>query len=162
MTPEQKEAVRERLAEIEQANGGRLTPSAVVDDAKKKDSPLHPFFEWDTRKAAKAHWLEQARDLISSVRVKVTTTSTMIKAPFYIRDPSAASHEQGYVSVATLRTRPDDARAALIAEFTRIADLLRRARNMAAALEHSGDIEKLIEGVVGLRQRFLETPPMQQ
>ena len=55
MTPEQREAVKKRLIEIEEANGGRLTPDAVVRDAKRKDSPLHSCFEWDVKKAAAAH-----------------------------------------------------------------------------------------------------------
>ena len=51
---------------------GSLTPEAVVKDARKKDSPLHPFFEWDNEAAAAAHRIEQARYLIRSVDIVIT------------------------------------------------------------------------------------------
>lgn len=159
MTAEQRKAIRERLAEIEAANGGRLTPSDVVRDAKRKDSPLHPLFEWDTRKAAAAHWIDQARQIITSVRVQVRTDTTKVTAVYYVRDPTAERGQQGYVSVNRLRTDAEMARDALVAEFSRVADMLRRARELAVALDAQEDVEKLLQGVVGLRQRFIAEQP---
>jgi hypothetical protein len=46
---------------------GSLTPPVVVKEARKKDHPLHPFFEWNNRRAAHEHRLLQARQLISSI-----------------------------------------------------------------------------------------------
>lgn len=161
MTPEQREAVKKRLIEIEEANGGRLTPDAVVRDAKRKDSPLHSCFEWDVKKAAAAHWIEQARDLITSIRIVVKTERTNVSAVYYVRDPAAKSGEQGYVSVTKVRTDADMAREVLVAEFGRVADMLRRARELAAALEAQSEVEALLQGVVGLRQRFMDQPPAQ-
>lgn len=156
MTAEQRKAVRERLAQIEAANGGRLTPDDVVKDAKRKDSPLHELFEWDTRKAAAAYWVEQARQIITSVRVQVRTDTTKVSAVYYVRDPSAEHGEQGYVSVARLRSDADLARDALVAEFSRVADMLRRARELAAVLDAQPEVENLLQTVVGLRQRFAQ------
>ena len=161
MTPEQREAVKKRLIEIEEENGGRLTPDAVVRDAKRKDSPLHSCFEWDVKKAAAAHWIEQARDLITSIRIVVKTERTNVSAVYYVRDPAAKSGEQGYVSVTKVRTDADMAREVLVAEFGRVADMLRRARELAAALEAQSEVEALLQGVVGLRQRFMDQPPAQ-
>ena len=161
MTPEQREAVKKRLIEIEEANGGRLTPDAVVRDAKRKDSPLHSCFEWDVKKAAEAHWIEQARDLITSIRIVVRTEHTNVSVVFYVRDPAAKSGEQGYVSVTKVRTDADMAREVLVVEFGRVADMLRRARELAAALEAQSEVEALLQGVVGLRQRFMDQPPAQ-
>ncbi len=158
MTKEKKEAIRARLAEIEMRNRGRLTPDAVIDDAKQKDSPLHDQFEWDKSKAAYAHWQDQARALITSVRVTVTTETSIVKSVYYVRDPSAASKDQGYVSVDKLRTDQDMAREALVSEFSRVADLLRRARELAIVLEMQDDVSKLIDGTLGLRQRVQDMP----
>ena len=58
----------ERLNIIKQAAGG-ITPSAVVDDARGDNSPLHPCFEWDDPKAAEGFRLAQARKLIGSIVV---------------------------------------------------------------------------------------------
>lgn len=156
MTPEQREAVRQRLAQIEKANGGRLTPDDVVKDAKKPNSPLHAHFEWDVKKAAAQYWIEQARNLITSIRVTTRTETSNIRSVFYVRDPSAASDEQGYVSVQTLRTDAEMAHEAIVAEFSRVADLLRRARELAIVLNATEEIDDLLDRVVGLRQRFVE------
>lgn len=154
MSPEQRDAIKRRLSEIEKANGGRLTPDDVVADARKKDSPLHAHFEWDIKKAAAAHWIEQARNLIVSVRVVVRTEHTKVSAPYYVRDPNADAQQQGYVSVPRLRTDQDMARDALLSEFGHVAAALRRARAIAAALDAVDEVDSLLQGVVGLRQRF--------
>lgn len=156
-----REAIRERLAEIEAANDGRLTPAAVVADAKDPSSPLHDCFQWDVDKAAYQHWLEQARDLITSVRITVRTETTKVSAVYYVRDPSSDPSQQGYVSVTKLRSDTDLARDALVNEFSRVADHLRRARALAAALEAADEVDALLQSVVGLRQRFQEPPAAQ-
>lgn len=154
MNTEKNDPIKERLEEIATANGGRLTPAAVIDDAKKKDSPLHGEFEWDVKKAAYAHWTQTARKLITSVMVVTHTETTSVRSVYYVRDPSAASKDQGYVSVTTLRSDADLAREALINEFTAVADRLRRARDLALALDAQDDVENLIQSVVGLRQKY--------
>lgn len=153
-----REAIRARLAEIEERNGGRLTPRDVVADARDPDSPLHSCFEWDTERAADAYRIEQARSLITSVRLVVRTETRAIKTVYYVRDPEAANREQGYVSVERLRTDKDRAREALLTEFGQIADRLRRGREIAVVLGLSHEIEALLHDVVGLRQRVVEEP----
>jgi hypothetical protein len=162
MNQEQREAVRQRLRDIEEASGGVLTPAAVVADAKRKDSPLHAHFEWDKTKAAYQHWLDQARELIVSVRVVFKTDTTNVSSVYYVRDPAAAGNRPGYVSVERLRGDADAARDALVSEFSRIADLLRRARELAAVLNASSDVEALLTSVVGLRERFMSEAAAQQ
>jgi hypothetical protein len=50
---------------------GQLTRDIVVDEAKKPNSKLHRFFEWDLATAAEAHWLARAGDLLRSVVVRI-------------------------------------------------------------------------------------------
>jgi hypothetical protein len=54
---------------------GDIKPEVVVDEAKSPRSKLHRYFEWDVRKAAEKHWLEQARHLIRSVKIQVTVSA---------------------------------------------------------------------------------------
>lgn len=63
------QAIGERLSAIEAA--GRLTPDAVLHDARNPVSVLHNQFEWDDRKAAHKWRIEQAGYLIRSVTVSV-------------------------------------------------------------------------------------------
>lgn len=153
LTPEEKSAVRERLERIAARNAGRLTPDDVVADAKRKDSPLHRYFEWDVRKAAARHWIDQARELIVSVHYVYRTETTQVRAVAYVRDPRCGPNEQGYVAVETVRSDADLARDVLIEEFGRVASMLRRARELATALNEREAVDKLLEGVVGLRDR---------
>lgn len=67
--PVAAQKVGERLEDIRDANGGTLTPGAVVDDARPEDSPLHPCFEWNDQVAAELHREDTARRIIRSVEI---------------------------------------------------------------------------------------------
>lgn len=155
ISKEERKAIDAHLAVIAERNGGVLTPDNVVSDAQRPESPLYSLSiwkGWDREKAAHAYWLEAARELIREVRVVMSNETTIISAPFYVRNPDADGDDQGYVSVAEIRNDEDRARAALLAEFKRVADMLRRAREIARALGMEEDVERLIAGVSGLRE----------
>lgn len=138
-----------RVRELETARG-EITPRAVVEDAKDKDSPLHSLFEWNKAKAAEAHWLQVAREVIGSVTLIVTTTEHTIKAPHYVRDPDA--NGQGYRSVSSLRNDPDSAREALIYALQVASGHLRRAQDLAAPLGMQAEIDHLLMQVAGVQR----------
>lgn len=46
---------------------GELTAGMVVQSARPKNAPLHPYFEWDDKAAAEEFRLEQARSMIRRV-----------------------------------------------------------------------------------------------
>lgn len=150
--------VRAALEEIAAQNAGRLLPESVVQAAVNPLHPLHNEFEWDDSTAAHQHRLNQARTLIRSVKVTVTTEKRVVSTVFYVRDPSAGAGEQGYVSVAKLRTEADMAREALVAEFQRAASLLQRARDLALVLEMEGEVDEAIDTIDTLRQRVSQQP----
>ena len=139
-----KEIVAKRLAEIAAANDGKLTPDLVVQDAEQSDSPLHELFEWDDGIAGHKYRIEQARQVITSVRVVITTDHKAVSAVYYVRDPSAEPTEQGYVSLSTLRSDKDLARESIVMEFSRAAAYLERAKVHAQALGMTEDIDALL------------------
>lgn len=63
-------SVRQELRRIHDANGGRLTPAAVVKAATPLKSPLHSRFEWDDTVAGHKFRLAQAADMIREQRVE--------------------------------------------------------------------------------------------
>ncbi len=150
----------DRLAELQDASG-RLTPESVVNEARSPDSPLHDLFNWDVEKAAHSHWLDRAREIIRSVHVVINTQRTIVKAPYYVRDPDSEHKEQGYITISAVRGEPDLARQVLVAEFSRAADILRRAHEVARALELEDQVETLLNGVVELRAQVLDAPVQQ-
>jgi len=139
----EQEAIRVRLAELEAKGKGTLTPDAVIADARKSSSPLHACFEWDDGKAAQAWRIEQARGLIRSVRVVITTDESSVTVVAYVRDPEQAPGEQGYTSTVRLRDDKDRARAVLVEEFSRAGAALRRARELAIAFA----LEKVVDQI---------------
>jgi len=58
------QAAGERCEEIRAANGGDIDAAMVVEDAKRKRSPLHGGFQWDVNRAASEHWLHTARKIL--------------------------------------------------------------------------------------------------
>ena len=66
LAPGKAHAVIER---VRKRGNGNITPDAVVEEAKKPRSHLHPEFEWDDEIAAHEHRMERARTLIRSIMV---------------------------------------------------------------------------------------------
>ena len=65
--------VGERLSTIHSKHG-IVTAALVVNDAQKKNSPLHNGFEWDDQEAAEAYRLHQARNIINAIVVSHPTS----------------------------------------------------------------------------------------
>lgn len=149
----EREAVRDELSRIAEKNGGLLTPDAVVAEARKKGSPMHGLFNWNVQEAAYQHWLEQARELIRTVRVVIKTERTTISAVAYVRDPSRPPDEQGYIATASVMGDEERSRAVLVSEFSRAASALRRARELAVAFDLVGEIDAATEMVEVMRTK---------
>lgn len=147
-----RELVAQKLAEISEKHG-RLTPDLVVMEARNPDSILHNLFEWDDAEAGHQHRLFQARQIITSVRVVITTENRKISTVYYVRDPEADPMEQGYVSIDKLKTDKDLARESIVLEFSRATAYLQRAKNHADALGLADDIDELIVDLDQLRQK---------
>lgn len=148
----ERKTVEDRLASIAKRRKGRLTPAAVVKDARSKKSPLHSFFEWDDSEAAHQYRLNQARGLIRSVRVPVTNPVTTVSSVKYVRDPSSPAGRQGYADISVIRSDKEWSRIALESELKRVAHALERAREVAVALDLGDELEALLTDVVSLRR----------
>lgn len=152
MNSDKRNLLRGILADLE-TKTGRLTPDAVVAHAKDEDSPLHECFEWDDSKAAHAHRLDQARSLITSVKVEVKTETKTVNTVFYVRDPSLPASEQGYVSVTKLRSEHDLARDAVVDAFSQARAMMERAQKLSAALRVEEDVEKIINDITAVKAK---------
>lgn len=162
MDAEQKQAVKDRLEAIRERNGGTLTPADVVADAKQKTSPLHDHFTWDDKEAAHQHRLNQARELIRSVRVEVTTSTHRLATPFYIRDPRLDPREPGYTTVYEARSDKSVAIDALREELARAVALLERTLTIAEALEMEEAVQDLLVRTKLIQQSIALAPSNQQ
>ena len=82
------------LEEIRARHSGLLMADDVVEEARQRNSPLHPYFNWNDTKAAHQYRLWQARQLITVVTIKL---------------PNARKLIQMYVSLHKDRKQPDGA-----------------------------------------------------
>lgn len=153
MDKAKREAIAERLQKIASLNGGRLTPDAVLQDAKSTKSPLHDEFDWDDSTAAHQWRLMQARELVRSVRIEFQTDTRIVSTVRYVRDPTAGE-EQGYVDVARLRSAPDMARDALLSELKSARALFERAFSLAEVLGLSEEFTELQQRVEMIRGKL--------
>ncbi len=155
-----KEAARKEIERLSRLKKGRIKPSEVVQAAKDPDSPLHEYFDWDLESAANKYWEEQARRLIKSVKVVVTTETTRITAVGYVRDPEKSPAEQGYVHVSRVRTDEDMKREVMIAEFERAAAALRRARDLSLLFDMYEQVDEFIQRLE-IMKRDIHNAPVQ-
>jgi hypothetical protein len=77
----------------------------------------------------------------------------VIRAPYYIRDPAAKRDEQGYLTAPVLRKSEDLAREAVVAAFQRASRVLSGARDVAAVLGMSNEIDDMVNQILSLSAR---------
>jgi len=118
------QAVGEKLARLEAH--GRLTPEAVLQDARVDTSPLHPFFEWDDAKAAERHRLEQAGHLIRCVTVVIEP-----------KEPDEARTIRAFVPISA----PDNTRS-FVPTMKALSDADLRRQVLAQAHSELGAVAK--------------------
>jgi hypothetical protein len=153
------QAVGDRLEELQAANGQRLTPRVVVDDARDPQSPLHPCFEWDDLRAAELHREQQARRVLSAIRVVVTpktenTPAQIVRAYVHLVEHIGIVRQPVYVPIAQVQDNTDlyraalrEARAQLVALQRHYADIRAIADLLAEPIEEldalAGDVESV-------------------
>lgn len=150
----QSQQLQQVLEEIAAKTGGILKPEVVVGEAADPRHPLHDRFEWDDAKAGHAHRVEQARELIRSVRVEVIVQKRRISTVFYVRDPSLPTNVSGYVSLPRLKTESELVEAVIAQEFARAEAALVRARDLAAALGLRENIDEEVERIRRLAEKL--------
>ncbi len=125
--------IEEELAKLEASD--QLTPNDVVRVARDPANVLHEEIFFDTPEdAAEEAYLHRARRLIKTVKLTITTTTTIYNPCAYVRNPSLPVEEQGYVSLVRLSTDKERAEQALRQEISRIESSAHRAISIAAGL----------------------------
>lgn len=109
------EIVGPELRRIAEQHGDAFQPADVVEDARPKDSALHPYFEWDDRAAASQHRIQQARNLVGAVELHIVVQpldsppiSTQVRLIHHVSAPqNDGGVEPRYVTIDTVRQKPD-------------------------------------------------------
>jgi len=153
------------LEHVRVANGGFLTPEAVVESAKDENSPLHPFFDWDDTEAARKWRIVQARRLI---RLSVTVIKPEVEPVRAFVSLPKDRGVNGYRSTVQVLS-DEDLREQLLECALRELQAFRRKYAMLSALKElfevadrilSGNVEgsggDVVEDVTGLAAKSTE------
>lgn len=93
-------------AELERL-GTACTAEQIVGEAKRRASPLHPYFDWNDTEAAHKYRMEQARYYVRHIEVVIVTqageTSTRGWHHVAIEHELADDDGTAYVSTMTIR-----------------------------------------------------------
>lgn len=133
---------------------GVVTPENVVAAASRKNHPWHDCFEWNDGKAAGAYRLDQAREIIRRVQVRIVREQWVTFRPAYVRQPDRPRQSPGYVEVGKVADQKAMAAKVLADELARIAGNLERARGLALEFGMSGDFEAMLASVGAIRERL--------
>lgn len=93
--------------------GEEVSPHDLLEDARKKKSPLHKYFEWDDTVAAEKWRLHYARNIINHIDVEVIVEGKPTTQPAYISFSSNKKDEDveeggfTYVSIEKVLREPD-------------------------------------------------------
>ena len=137
-----------RVNELAMKHGGRITAETVVKDAKRKNSPLHKYFQWDVTKAAHAYWLDVARSIIRSVRIERRVEHRTVNVVAYVRDPAnTGTKRPGYVALELAAKSDADSVSVLAYELGRMRDIMRRVEQIAQALGMDEDAARITEAI---------------
>ena len=133
----------DEISRIRAAQGGFVTPAALVLAARPEDAPLHPGFEWSDTIAAAAYRIEQARYMLRSiVTIDALTVDRNPMRAFVsvsIRDEDNGSPVAIYTSIGDAMSDADmreqviaQARADMRAMERKYGQIIDLARTVAA------------------------------
>lgn len=120
---------------------GQLTASKVLDEAKRKTSPLHPKFEWDDKKAGNNYRLMQARTLIRVAKI-IDDDGEAQKLVHVPKVSTAIDKEMGregfYKPVSVVAKRLDEFTLAMEAALTKLDAAQRAVNELKKAADGEG------------------------
>lgn len=124
-------------------------PAAIVEDARREDSPLHPHFTWDAEIAAGLWNLEEARQLVRSlVRVEITAENEdepkHFRAFVSIEDGEG---NRGYVTTLKAASTPELRRQM-------VADALAGLRSWRSRYQELKELRPVMDAIEQLNEEM--------
>lgn len=95
------------LLEIQKAETifGKITAENVLKIASNEDSSLHGLFEWDDTKAGQQYRLQQARNVINNIEVKIITDNEPVFISVYEIVNMGEGNQYKHIETLTLNER---------------------------------------------------------
>lgn len=128
----------------------------VLDEAKRKTSPLHKFYVWDRDAAAEAYYLAFTGRMIRSIRVVIKTGRLETREPLFVTSRSVPRHnDRGKVVRRTAQVRRDDLLAndplfmsAIGMHIRRVVDAVNTLERLTASRDAPAAVTSLVASLV--------------
>lgn len=115
---------------------GEVKASVLVEEARPKESPAHPAFEWRDKIAAEEYRLWQARYLIK--RVTIVREDRQVPLVNVAADKGGESREGTYKPVDVVVENPTEFETALSAAIQRLGAARRAVEELQLAARKLG------------------------
>ncbi len=131
--------------------GVEITPQSLLDDAKRKSSPLHDYVEWNDKAAAHMWRIEQMKYLSRSIEViEVDDDEQEVIAPILISIPTGPETRQ-YIPTHEVMADPDFRQQAVLQaahELRAAADKYEYMKELASLCRNiQGRVKTVIEAI---------------
>lgn len=105
LSDKEAQKIGEILEKIEKEKGG-VQPSDIVEEARTNDF-LNNFFEWDNRRAGEMYRLEQARNLVRQIVIRVEEIEDKPPIRAYVSVNNSVTRNKEYVHIYSAMSRSD-------------------------------------------------------
>jgi len=137
----------EKLEEIEKRYKG-ITPKIVVNEARDKDSLLHPCFEWDNQEAAEKYREVQAGDMIRNIVViKVDDNEENEPIRAFVNIVDREDNNNKYISISVAVKDVDYNAQIIETAYKELLAFENKYKNLKEFSEVLKAIEKVKEGM---------------
>lgn len=126
---------------------GVASPEDIVKAAKPLRSILHNIFEWDDSIAAKGYRREQARSMVTSIRIEMLEDGELSHIPVYLS--VVKDDRRGYLS-SSVAMRDIDTAEMVLEEAIRGLEAWQRRFDSIDALSHAAG--HVVEAIRKLRK----------
>jgi hypothetical protein len=140
---EQADRYGKALHSLEEELGREVTTEEVLAAATPENSPLHDFFDWDNKSAARKYRLWQAMRLSRCVLVRVIVKEKPVEIPQKMR--VTVTHEDGTVRVGYMQSQRVLATPELRKQV--LHDALRRAKKWRADYKFYKELGPIFEAI---------------
>lgn len=123
---------------------GFVLPEDVVSAARKEDSLIHSFFDWDDSSAAEKYRLWQARQLTKEVVIEYEGTSVPAYYNVVVNRTESNSGSQGYVPLERILSE-EDLHNQVVAEAIRELRYWQKMYNSLRELEKVINEQELVK-----------------
>ena len=129
-----------------EAKVGAVTPQALLDASRPDGAPLHGLFEWDNTRAAERWRLNQAQEIISSLRIVVREGEPEMPAMAYLSvGASGDRRHKGFLPMTSVVDNRARRVQFLLGELRNLEGILRRT-------EAFGEMEPLRDAIRQIRR----------